>query len=223
MVKTKLFRKILLQKKSRFVENAFLKKWASDKKTLEIGGKDKGNSIYFPQLTVVNIEDGPGVDMIVNAEDMHEYIADESFDVVLCLSVLEHTKDPRKVVAEIQRVLTTGGLAIISVPFVMTLHDTPYDYWRFTKYGVQELFSSFEEIEILNNLDSLQTIGYMYHRLFLQTRVLHTRVLSILFWCMSKVHYFFHHIISDEYGYANHSKKEEAVLANNILAVFKKQ
>jgi SAM-dependent methyltransferase len=63
----------------------------------------------------------------------------ESFDTVFCYSVLEHTPKPGVVLPEIHRILKPGGSAIISVPFVFYLHGEPYDYFRFTKYGVKQL------------------------------------------------------------------------------------
>lgn len=62
---------------------------------------------------------------------------DESFDVVLCLEVLEHVQDPSKVVSEIARVLKSGGYAYISMPFLYPLHDAPFDFQRYTEYGIR--------------------------------------------------------------------------------------
>ena len=42
--------------------------------------------------------------------------ADESFDAVTVISTIEHIEDDRAVMAEIARVLKTGGLAIVTVP-----------------------------------------------------------------------------------------------------------
>lgn len=39
-----------------------------------------------------------------------------SLDVVLCLSVLEHLRDPEAALAHIHRVLAPGGLALLNVP-----------------------------------------------------------------------------------------------------------
>jgi len=38
------------------------------------------------------------------------------FDVVICTEVLEHLKNPEKMISEISRVLTRGGTAVISIP-----------------------------------------------------------------------------------------------------------
>lgn len=218
-----IVRNLLFTKKPRQIEAKLLSKYASNGRTLDIGAKNKYNQKFFSNILTLNIEQSNGVDVIGSAEDMKEIFPDESFDTVLCLSVLEHVKDPREAVNEIRRVLKKGGLAIISAPFIMTLHDTPADYWRFTKYGLAELFKEFETVELNDNLDSLQTIGYMYHRLFLQTDTLYTRWLGIIFFLASKFHYLIHRIITGEYGYVNRSRLESAVAANCILGVFRRK
>uniref|UniRef100_A0A7V4LCV3 SAM-dependent methyltransferase n=1 Tax=Desulfobacca acetoxidans TaxID=60893 RepID=A0A7V4LCV3_9BACT len=62
-----------------------------------------------------------------------------SFDGVLCSQVLEHVAHPEAVIRELARVLRPGGTAIISVPFFYNLHMEPFDYFRFSPYGLKEL------------------------------------------------------------------------------------
>lgn len=42
--------------------------------------------------------------------------ADRSYDVVLCTEVLEHTRDPAAVIAELMRVVRPGGRVVVSIP-----------------------------------------------------------------------------------------------------------
>lgn len=64
-------------------------------------------------------------------------IISASFDGVICLEVLEHVADPSIVVAEIARVLKRGGRAWLSMPFLYPLHDAPFDFQRYTEYGLR--------------------------------------------------------------------------------------
>ena len=43
-------------------------------------------------------------------------VEDQSLDVVLCLSVLEHLYEPQEALGHIHRVLAPGGVAILNVP-----------------------------------------------------------------------------------------------------------
>lgn len=70
--------------------------------------------------------------------DGHEFpFQDRRFDTVLCTQVLEHADGPELMLAEIVRVLKPGGRLILTIPFVFRLHSEPYDYWRFTEYGLR--------------------------------------------------------------------------------------
>ena len=64
---------------------------------------------------------------------------DKQFDLVLMLEVLEHVEKPFDVSSEILRVLQPEGNLLLSVPFTFGIHEAPYDFWRFTKYGLMKL------------------------------------------------------------------------------------
>ena len=49
-----------------------------------------------------------------------------SFDLVVCLDVLEHVADPALVLAEIHRVLRPGGVALVTVPNRHAFRDPHY-------------------------------------------------------------------------------------------------
>jgi SAM-dependent methyltransferase len=60
-------------------------------------------------------------------------------DTVLCTEVLEHLPDPRRCLAEMQRVLKPGGLLLATVPFQHPLHELPWDFYRFTPSALRAL------------------------------------------------------------------------------------
>ena len=60
-----------------------------------------------------------------------------SFDTVLLLDVLEHLPYPDYCLHEVHRVLRPGGSLIIQVPFLYPLHDEPFDFQRWTIYGLR--------------------------------------------------------------------------------------
>ena len=61
------------------------------------------------------------------------------FTRVECDAVLEHVRDPGRVVAEIARVLAPGGHAHLVTPFCHPFHEYPRDYRRFTIDGLKLL------------------------------------------------------------------------------------
>lgn len=60
-------------------------------------------------------------------------------DIVFLNSVLEHINEPFDVLKEIYRVLKDGGYVYVYVPFMWQEHEVPYDYFRFTRFGLQYL------------------------------------------------------------------------------------
>ncbi len=62
--------------------------------------------------------------------------ADNSFDSVLCNQVLEHVFNPREFLNEIHRVLRPGGKLLLTVPFVWDEHEQPFDFARYSSYGL---------------------------------------------------------------------------------------
>ncbi len=70
----------------------------------------------------------------------------ETFDVAVCIAILEHVEDPRKAIKELHRVLKKGGLIWVEVPLNQPYHPSPNDYWRVTLQGMQIWMRSFKEI-----------------------------------------------------------------------------
>jgi len=62
-----------------------------------------------------------------------------AFDCVLCNQVLEHVFNPSEFLGEINRVLPSGGLLLLTVPFVWDEHEQPYDYARYSSFGLKSL------------------------------------------------------------------------------------
>lgn len=62
-----------------------------------------------------------------------------SFDSVLCNQVLEHVFNPDEFLSEITRVLRPGGKLLLTVPFVWDEHEQPWDYARYSSFGLQAL------------------------------------------------------------------------------------
>lgn len=82
---------------------------------------------------------------------LHEMpIEDEKFDAVLCTEVLEHLEWPRESVKEMCRVLKPGGKLNITVPMSHREHQVPYDFFRYTSYGLKSIctHAGFRHVEV---------------------------------------------------------------------------
>ncbi len=97
---------------------------------------------------VINVDFFPFsiVDVVAQAEDLP--FKDKSVDAIVCDNVLEHVKKPEAVIQEITRVLKSGGLVYIGVPFIIQYHSSPNDFYRWTTEGLRDLMVEFEEVEL---------------------------------------------------------------------------
>ena len=65
---------------------------------------------------------------------------DASFDLVLCIQVLEHVDDPAQGVRELHRVTRPRGRVLLATHGAMVYHPNPSDLWRWTNEGLERLF-----------------------------------------------------------------------------------
>jgi len=67
-------------------------------------------------------------------------IEDQVADTVISLSVMEHLREPQTMLNEACRILKPGGTIVLQVPWQWWIHEAPYDYFRYTPYGLKYLF-----------------------------------------------------------------------------------
>jgi hypothetical protein len=81
--------------------------------------------------------------LIADAHDIP--FADNTFDAVFAVAVLQHVADPYSCVTEIQRVLKPGGYIYSLTPFMQQVCMGRYDFTRFTALGHRRLLRWFDE------------------------------------------------------------------------------
>jgi SAM-dependent methyltransferase len=67
---------------------------------------------------------------------------DASFDAVICSQVLEHVFWPDSFLGELNRVLRPGGRLVITVPFVWDEHEQPWDFARYSSFGLRSILET---------------------------------------------------------------------------------
>ena len=89
-------------------------------------------------------------------------VEDARFDHVLLTQVLEHIPEPARVVAELHRVLKPGGTLWLTAPLFYAEHERPYDFFRYTQFGLRHLLESagFEVLELDWMEGYLGTLSY---------------------------------------------------------------
>ena len=136
-----------------------MSKKETGKKILDLGCGVKPYESLFPfveKYVGFDVEPHPRVDVTGFNWDLP--FQESEFDALISTQVLEHTAKVRETVAEIRRVVKPGGLIYISVPLTFPEHGIPYDFYRFTRYGLMEVFKDFEIISLTPHNGYLATL-----------------------------------------------------------------
>lgn len=78
-------------------------------------------------------------DVVSNLNEKVE-LADNYADTIISLSVMEHLCEPQCFLNESYRILKNNGFIILQVPWMWWIHEAPYDYFRYTPYGLKYMF-----------------------------------------------------------------------------------
>lgn len=89
-------------------------------------------------------------------------VEDGRFDHVVLTQVLEHLPEPSDVLRELHRVMKPGGTLWLTAPLFYAEHERPYDFYRYTRYGLRHLLERQGfEVEELDWLEGyLGTLSY---------------------------------------------------------------
>ena len=62
---------------------------------------------------------------------------DGQFDTIILSDVLEHLPEPMNCWREMHRLLAPGGKVLLNVPFYYSIHEEPYDFYRYTEFALR--------------------------------------------------------------------------------------
>ena len=109
-------------------------------------------------------------DVLYNGEEMP--FDDKSFDSALASEVLEHVFNPDTLLRETNRVLKIDGIFLLSTPFLWEEHGQPYDYARYTSFGLKYIlekkgFKIIEQVKCGNGVEVVfQKLSNYFFRAF---------------------------------------------------------
>lgn len=136
-----------------FVATSLKEEEAKDKRVIDVGSRDYNGSVkplistFHPKEYIgVDLEPGPLVDVVASADDLILKFGEETFDIVFCIEMLEHTPNWRESIRNMKRILKRGGLMLITTRSLgYPCHGFPHDHWR---YEVEDLKKIFEDFEV---------------------------------------------------------------------------
>jgi SAM-dependent methyltransferase len=117
-----------------------------DRNFLDLGCGLRQN--VYENCLYVEVYPSISADLIVPPDCTYP-LKDEVLDGIGCFAVLEHTRKPWLVAAEMRRMLKPGGKLFIDWPFLQPVHGYPSHYYNSTREGLRALFvdAGFDIIE----------------------------------------------------------------------------
>ncbi len=134
---------------------------------LDIGAGDSPFNNYLNSLKLISIDFTryPDINIICDLND-NIPIASESIDYIIMTNLLEHLYDLR-VINEAHRLLKKDGNLYITVPFLLDVHQAPYDYHRYTylylEKKLKEQGFKIEYIKPSGDFGTFQTLVEHYY------------------------------------------------------------
>jgi SAM-dependent methyltransferase len=132
----------------------FKKMIGGESKLLDLGGRNRSrldrSKEFINEVVVFDVLDGENVDVVGDAHELSSYFPKCSFDAVMSICVFEHLLMPWKVVLEINKILRDGGLCCIYTHQTIGLHDSPWDFFRFSEDSWASLFNTKSGFEIID-------------------------------------------------------------------------
>ena len=108
------------------------------------------------------MQKGNGVDVVEDCIN-YCYYNENEYDLILCLEMLEHAKEPFEVIESAKQCLKPNGVLLVTSAFNFKIHEYPNDYWRFTPECFKMLLGASSRVyKIGSDLMPHTVIGIQY-------------------------------------------------------------
>jgi SAM-dependent methyltransferase len=111
----------------------------------------------------------------------------ESFDNIITNQVFEHVFNPTEFLSEIHRVLKPEGNLLLTVPFVWDEHEQPYDFARYSSFGIRHVLEAhgFQIISLTKSVNDSRVVFqlwilFIYKKVITQNRWLNKIIIFFL-------------------------------------------
>ncbi len=96
-------------------------------------------SKVYPNCLYVDVYPSLTADIVMAPACVYPF-ADNAFDGISCLAVLEHVEEPWSVAREFHRMVKPGGKVFIDWPFLQPVHGYPSHFYNATREGLARMF-----------------------------------------------------------------------------------
>ena len=150
-----------------------VRSFASGKTILDAGAGHKRFQQFFSKSEYLTVEHPSGIEMKAMQGITYDYLAEldgsmfrdeQSLHAIYSHSVLEHIERPERFFANAFRMLQPGGRLFIHCPFMYPEHETPYDFNRFSRYGLSSRLkeTGFNIIKILPSSNAFYGVSAFF-------------------------------------------------------------
>ncbi len=196
---------------------AFLSKHATDGMVIDIGSGDDYYKDLFPNKLNIDIDPKRNPDIVGDVCCLP--FDNDSVDGILNIEVLEHVSDPRGAVDEMFRVLKPGGKLILTTRFAFPIHDAPGDFFRYTKYGLKNLFDKWEIESVEEESASFEAVAVILQRLMFQTKFKCNRFVKVFLLALIYCIFGLQRLVKREYGNIKQTVDETNILTSGYYLI----
>lgn len=119
------------------------------------------------------------IDVYYNGKELP--FEDHFFDSIFSSEVFEHVFELDNILRELHRVCKPNGHILITVPFVWDEHEVPYDFGRYSSFGIKYILEKhgFEIITQTKTTNYVETITQMWCA-YISQHILRNKVIRII-------------------------------------------